>query len=627
MATSLYSLLLPFLFFFLLHPFVSAANVHKANKLLKSTLLAEPSSTFPLKPLNDTPLTVYFEVTKPINVPKLQPCARTILQYDFGYTYGKPPVLANYTPPSHCPSHQFSKIVLEWNATCKGRQFDRIFGVWLGGVELLRSCTAEPRATGTFWSVQKDITRYHSLLVKNETQELAVYLGNIVDSTYTGVYHVNLTFYFYPAEEKLSYNEDGLNNMKAAQSSKADLILPISRNLPLNDGLWFEIQNSNDTQLKEFTIPQNVYRAVLEVYVSFHENDENWYSNYPNEYIIANNITGSPGNGPFREVVVSLDAEVIGAVWPFTVIFTGGFNPLMWRPITGIGSFNLPSYDIEITPFLGSILDGKTHELGFSVTNALNVWFIDANLHLWLDHKSTRTEGMVLTHESKPLAFSLVSNFKDLNGTFLSTAQRSISSNGWVQSSFGNITTSFNQHFSYSNLMEMGEDGNLQIVNQTISFNDSVSFGKLNSSVHSFRSVKDFGFDMYSKFLDQGNGSAFYVTNLTLGFSEKKSKEAGFGFGTSSLKNLQSTQGAMVVKNNLVVSGVGSTQQAYNCDDSNFCYFRDISSSNYTIIADKVINKCNKKEKSNLGFGLSRWWPFPTRRASLASKFLNNNGV
>ncbi|KAG8637185.1 hypothetical protein MANES_15G094700v8 [Manihot esculenta] len=560
MATSLSSLLL--FFFFLLHPVPSTANIHKAN-----SLLAEPASTIAFKPLDDTPPTVYFEVTKPINVPKVESCAYTILQQDFGYTYGKPPVLANYTPPSHCPSHHFSKIVLEWNATCKGRQFDRIFGVWLGGVELLRSCTAEPRATGIFWSVQKDITRYYSLLVKNETQELAVYVGNLVDSTYTGVYHVNITLYFYPADEKLRYYEDGLNNIKGAHGSKADLILPFSRDLPLNDGLWYEIVNSTATQLKKFKIPQNVYRAVLEVYVSFHENDEFWYSNYPNEYIIANNLTSTPGNGPFREVVVSLDGEIVGAIWPFTVIYTGGINPLLWRPITAIGSFNLPSYDIEITPFLGSLLDGKTHELGFSVTNALNVWYIDANLHLWLDHKSTKTEGKVLTHENTPLVFSLISSFKDLNGTFLSTARRSISSKGWVKSSLGKITTRFNQNFSYINSMELGDDGNLQIVNQKINFNDSVSFRKLTSSVHSFRSLKDFSIDLYSNFLDQGNGTSFYVTNLTLGFNEKKSKDAGFRFGTGSLKNLQSAQGSMVVENNLVVSGVGSTQQAYKYDD------------------------------------------------------------
>lgn len=96
---------------------------------------------------------------------------------------------------------------------------------------------------------------------------MAVYLQNIVDSTYTGVYHVNVSLHFYPAEEK-KVSLDSFN------SGPADLILPISRNLPLNDGLWFEIQNSKDSQSKEFKITQNVYRAVLEVYISYHENDE-----------------------------------------------------------------------------------------------------------------------------------------------------------------------------------------------------------------------------------------------------------------------------------------------------------------------------------------------------------------
>lgn len=74
-----------------------------------------------------------------------------------------------------------------------------------------------------------------------------------------------------------------------------------------------------------------------------------------------------------------LDGEVASAIWPFTVIYTGGVNPLLWRPITDIDSVNLPSYDIEITPFMGKILDGKTNSINFNVTNALNVWYINVN--------------------------------------------------------------------------------------------------------------------------------------------------------------------------------------------------------------------------------------------------------
>ncbi|KAK7317823.1 hypothetical protein RJT34_02385 [Clitoria ternatea] len=574
---------LPFIFIIILfHNPISASNLHKI-KQLSSDFVLEPTSS------NDTtPPTRYFEATKPIIGPsKTQPFSHHILHHDFGYTYGKPPVTANYTPPSDCPFQSFSKIVLEWNATCRGRQFDRIFGVWLGGVELLRSCTAEPRATGIVWSVQKDITRYHSLLLTHQT--LTVYLGNLVDKTYTGVYHVDITIYFYPSDEKIE-------TLPFGSGFPADLVLPISRNLPLNDGLWFEIQNSSDVGLKEFKVPQNAYRAVLEVYVSFHENDEFWYTNPPDEYVFANNLSGMPAGGSFREVVVTIDGKVVGSVWPFTVIYTGGVNPLLWRPITGIGSFDLPSYDIEVTPLLGTLLDGKSHLLGLGVTNALNVWFVDANLHLWLDSKSSRTEGELVDLLDKPLVESLVSDFDGLDGRFWTSAKRSILSTGWVRSSYGNITTSFVQDFVYNNSMIIGKNGSEQIVNQVIFFNDSVH-AKLPLPFNDFVDETHRRFSLYlgTDEVEQGDGTSLAVSNVTLGFDEDKSVSTASGFSKSSLNNVQNGQGIMVVKNNLVVRGLGETQQDYRYTSDGYCYFRKVGSSNYTILYDKVRNSCNKR--------------------------------
>ncbi|XP_058211155.1 peptide-N4-(N-acetyl-beta-glucosaminyl)asparagine amidase A-like [Rhododendron vialii] len=573
-----FPLLLLFLLslFLLNHSLSTAANIHKKGHFrpkLKSHLAK-------------TNITTIFEVTKPIQVPRTKPCSYLLLQHDFGYTYGLPPVLANYTPPSDCPCQNFAKIVLQWEAASNGTQFDRIFGVWLGGVELLRSCTAEPTATGIVWTIKKDITRYYSLLMSNQT--LAVYLGNIVSNVYTGVYHVNLTVHFYPAEVSIG-------NSFGGYGSWADLILPISRNLPLNDGLWFEVENSTDIESKKFMIPRNAYRAVLEVYVSYHEDDEFWYTNLPNNFITANNLSIPPENGPFREVVVTLDRVEVGAIWPFTVIYTGGINPLLWRPITGIGSFDLPSYDIEVTPFLGTILDGKTHEFAFSVTNALNVWYIDANLHVWLDRKRVKTKGHLLKHYISPAVVTLVSNLTGINGNILTTVNKSVSSVGWVKSSHGKITTNSTQRFDFSNFMILGDDGNLQIVNQTISFNDSVHAKLPSSSVFSIKSSKRFPLYLYTDEVDKGNETFLLVTNLTLGYNEKKRVKAGdFGLFDSSLKNLQNGQGVLLVVNNSVVAGIGSTQEVYRYDDSTFCYFRNVSSSNYTILYDKERKSCRK---------------------------------
>ncbi|WOG98582.1 hypothetical protein DCAR_0417926 [Daucus carota subsp. sativus] len=600
MAFSLLSVLLFSLCFF-----------HSTAKLPKSSLSLFRSQ-FSETP-NDISPTTFFEVTKPIQVPNTKPCSQLILDHDFGYTYNKPPVLADYKPSFlNCPSQDFSRIVLEWKASCKGRQFDRIFGVWLGGVELLRSCTAEPTSNGIVWTVQKDVTRYYSLLMTNQT--LAVYLGNVIDSTFTGVYHVKLSLHFYPVEEHIL----NWGNLGHGYGSNADLILPISRTLPLNDGLWFEVVNSTDVKSKVFQIPENAYKAVLEVYVSPHENDESWYTNLPSEYIARNNITDLPGNGPFREVVVSIDGKVVGAVWPFSVIYTGGVNPLLWRPISAIGSFDLPSYDIDITPILGTLLDGETHELGLSVTNALNVWYIDANLHIWLDGKSEKTEGKVLRSSTSPCHVTYVSNFTGMNGTFSTKVSRLIDSIGWVKSSYGEITTQATQEFNFSNFMEMGSNGNLQIVHQRIDFIDTTSANS-GTSVDSVTSLKRFPLYLYMENADQEGGAYTSVSNLSLGFNEKIIKKSEFGSSVSSLENLQGGQASMLVKGNLVVSGTGRTQQVYSFDSSNSCYLRNISSSNYTIIYDQESNKCNKRTATHWGSGLHKWGRQPIRSAYLVS--------
>jgi len=142
--------------------------------------------------------------------------------------------------------------------------------MWLSGVEILHTCSAEPTTKGIEWIILKDITKYSSLLDK--PQILEVKLNNVVDQTYTGVFHVNITFHFYGDDGK-----EGLDN-----PAHAHLILPIS--LPSSEigGSWFQIENSSDVQSKSLQLPPNAYRAVLEIFVSFHSDDEFWYSNPPN---------------------------------------------------------------------------------------------------------------------------------------------------------------------------------------------------------------------------------------------------------------------------------------------------------------------------------------------------------
>jgi hypothetical protein len=61
------------------------------------------------------------------------PCSTLLLSHSFAFTYGT----AAYSPPACLAASAISLAVLEWRAACRGVQFDRIFGVWLGGAELL----------------------------------------------------------------------------------------------------------------------------------------------------------------------------------------------------------------------------------------------------------------------------------------------------------------------------------------------------------------------------------------------------------------------------------------------------------------------------------------------------------
>jgi hypothetical protein len=519
--------------------------------------------------------TTFFEVDRPLRPPRGSsgPCSTLLLSHSFAFTLTKPPVTAAYSPPPCLVSgaSSVSLAVLEWHAECRGAQYDRTFGVWLGGAEILRGSTAEPRPDGVAWSVSKDVTRYAALLAAGNAT-LAVYLGNLIDDTYNGVYHANLTLHLYFRPR------GGAGALSSPPSAAAaDAVVPVSRSLPLNDGLWFVVQNATDVQSARVAVPRNAYRAVLEVYVSSHDADEFWYMNTPEQ------------NGPFREVTVLLDGDVVGAVWPFPVIYTGGINPLIWRPITSIGSFNMPTYDIELTPFLGNLLDGEDHELGFAVTNAQRSWYVDANLHLWLDPKSSKTTGGLIAYDAPKLAGSIVSHSADgIDGEYEATASRNITATGWVSSSRGNVTTTFAQRLSFSNTNVVSDHGSAQAINQTTDALTAVSGGaaSVQQQVHQ-------SFPLYIFLGGDGSGTSSQrlMRRVEIGFDETRSR--GGGAATSMLRNSQAAAAEVTLRDDAVVGASWQMHQtyAYGASDGG-CYLRNVSSVGYDVLFDHHDASC-----------------------------------
>merc|ERR1719433_67358 len=100
---------------------------------------------------------------------------------------------------------------------------------------------------------------------------------------------------------------------------------------------------------------------------------------------------GGCGGGAYREIEVYVDGIVAGVAYPFPVIYTGGVNPLLWRPLSGIASFNVPPYAFDLSPFLGPLNDGSEHNLTLAVrqNNQVGTWYLDGVFYAELDTETT----------------------------------------------------------------------------------------------------------------------------------------------------------------------------------------------------------------------------------------------
>ncbi|KAJ1538943.1 hypothetical protein HK405_013333, partial [Cladochytrium tenue] len=328
-----------------------------------------------------------FEVTQPVVVPSgARKCTVDIGEHAFANSYYVHWV-ANFTPPADCGT-AWSLVTLNWEGHITGVQFDRIVQIYVGEAEVLRGTTDEPSRLGIYWELQKDVTDFSPIFTQEQT--VTVILDNIVDSTYTGVFNTHLYFDFYVADES-----------NPVPDTVPDVLIPLSQPSP-NFAYTITGGNAAAYNISAGLIPPNVVRAEFEYVVSNHANDEFYYLNVPDEY--SNPDYSVFGGNVYKELQVYLDGFLVGIDWHVPVIYTGGMNPLLWRPIVHPGASVVPSYRFELTPFVGNLTDGAAHTLTLNVTHQISGgnWFADGNLRLWLNAASDERTNSTLTTYSFP---------------------------------------------------------------------------------------------------------------------------------------------------------------------------------------------------------------------------------
>ncbi|KAF9227924.1 hypothetical protein BS17DRAFT_726591 [Gyrodon lividus] len=336
---------------------------------------------------------VDFQVAEPPPVPSdAQTCTMTILERTFGNSYGDPEIV-QYTPPTDCGEPgSWAAVTLNFTATSNGTQYDRLGIFTFQNTEIWRTSTPEPTYKGIIWTYTKDVTRYIPLFSKPGTFILE--LDNIVEVGLDGQYATILYATFYSASEK--YPTAGQSN----------LIVPISTML----NSTAEEASVPPAFSLNVTLPQNTVEIYAELYASGNSEEEFWYYNTADKYIGNLPPDTTYRGGPFRELRLLVDGQVAGVAFPYAVIFTGGINPSVWRPITSYGALDLPTYFLDMTPFAPVFADGLPHNVSLDVVSAetnhtLNQnWYVSGLLQVVVDPSGKPTTGKITSYDVQPYA-------------------------------------------------------------------------------------------------------------------------------------------------------------------------------------------------------------------------------
>lgn len=369
------------------------------------------------------------------------PCVVQLFSGDSFVNFGDHPY--SYAPPTGCGT-RWSKVVLEADfSVSAGRQFDRTAQLWLGGVNLYYGTTQEPSSTvSPSWHVERDLTDY-SALFRHADEGRAV-LGNVVNSTYTGIIIGSARLLFYPVSE----------TSPAARAPDRVLSLgsdPVGNATVLN--------NSDSTLSKTFTLPRNVERAYLDVFAQSQGSDEFWYTCVPDTYAAQ---VQECGGGNFREAEVSIDGQQAGVAPVYPWIYTGGIDPYLWRPTPGVQTLNFMPYRVDLTPFAGLLSDGATHTVTLNVAGAHNYFLASASLLLYLDPHAQRVNGHI---ERNTLVGQVPTPI--IADTLVTAADGSIT---------GDITTNLSRHFIIEGVANTSHGRVHSSVEQTVAFSDSQGF-------------------------------------------------------------------------------------------------------------------------------------------------------
>ena len=511
--------------------------------------------------------------------PAVTPCIVPLFSEVEFNDYGTRPI--SYAPPSRCAG-PWSKVVLTADFTVtKGRQYDRTAKFFLGGVNIYFGTTAEPRAAlSPSWHIERDVTDLSAIFKSAQTGVASI--QNIVNSTYTGIIYASATLLFYP------------ENAGNPAPNVPNQVLPLPETF---------VNTTTDAQTATLTLPRNIERAYLDVIAQSQAADEFWYTCVPSQY--ANELF-TCGNTGFRETEVSIDGTPAGVAPVYPWIYTGGIDPYLWEPVTGIETLNFKPYRVDLTPFAGLLSNGKPHTVSVSVFNAFSGFDLASNLLLFTDpHSSTVTGGITMdTLSSTPPeqveAYLGTAADGTVSGPINIYSARDWTVSGYVQTSHGRVDTTIQASDTFKN--NQSEDVSATIDQQYISQETELHETTTTvSGAGMVQTVHDIDYPLTVNFREapnDNNDGGLYIASYV---KQGKYEELRGPNGPNSA-NPVVTNETVETSDTLHYSGAGAllghdnnmARSTYGSKDANFnCYYRSLTALNLVLTQVQTSSDCS----------------------------------
>ncbi len=348
------------------------------------------------------------------------------------------------TPPAACPG-PWAKVLMDYDVSVSGRQFDRSASITIGGAAVYVGTTQEPSGPVPIsYRVTKDLTRYSALL--RRPQPFVGGIGNYMDATYTGNYDQSVTLTYYQADKR----------------NPAPEVPDEVRAVPLAD--LTPGASSASVQLSD--LPRNLTGASLEVTLKGNGCDEQWFSTVPDQTAANFPGDGVCAHGPFREAVFGVDGATVGGVGTYPHVYSGGITPTLWRPVLAIDTLDLRPEYLDLTPYVGGLVDGASHTVNVSMDPIGDRWNVWATLLLDTDKGSAQTSGRTVSSAVAPHATVTTTASGTDPATYRQHATRHDTAYGYVDTSKGRVYTRTTNDRNYLTSGRLSDHGLKQQLDQ-----------------------------------------------------------------------------------------------------------------------------------------------------------------